>query len=111
MSNWLHDTMKPGTRFAADGPFGDFTSPATASPKYLFLSGGSGITPLMSMTRTLYDLAPDADIIFVHSARSPAESSSVRTGPMASNVPPFAVARVRARRTAGERTGAESGAS
>jgi ferredoxin-NADP reductase len=39
--------------------------------KYLFLSGGSGITPLMSMARAHYDLGEDRDIVFVHSARSP----------------------------------------
>jgi ferredoxin len=41
--------------------------------KYLFLSAGSGITPLMSMTRSHHDLASGADIAFVHSARSPAD--------------------------------------
>ncbi len=44
-----------------------------AGPKYLFLSAGSGITPVMSMTRTLYDLGSDADVLFVHSARTPAD--------------------------------------
>ena len=29
VSNWLHDTMAPGTRISADGPFGVFTTPAT----------------------------------------------------------------------------------
>jgi ferredoxin-NADP reductase len=39
--------------------------------KYLFLSAGSGITPLMSMARAMHDLVLDADIAFVHSARTP----------------------------------------
>ena len=73
VSNWLHDTMTPGTRIAADGPFGVFTTAHHASAKYLFLSGGSGITPVMSMTRTLYDLGSDADVLFVHSARTPSD--------------------------------------
>jgi ferredoxin-NADP reductase len=37
------------------------------------LSGGSGITPVMSMTRTSCDLAEDRDIVFAHAARSPAD--------------------------------------
>ncbi|HEY3046029.1 MAG TPA: iron-sulfur cluster-binding domain-containing protein [Polaromonas sp.] len=37
------------------------------------MSGGSGVTPLMSMTRALHDLGSDADIVFVHCARSPAD--------------------------------------
>jgi ferredoxin-NADP reductase len=73
VSNWLHDTMVPGKRISADGPFGVFTIAHHPSPKYLFLSGGSGITPVMAMTRTLYDLGSDADVLFVHSARTPAD--------------------------------------
>lgn len=69
-SNWLHDTMRPGVRIRADGPFGTFTA-GRPGAKYLFLSGGSGVTPLMSMTRTAFDLATDDDIVFVHSARTP----------------------------------------
>jgi ferredoxin-NADP reductase len=73
VSNWLHDTMGPGKRISADGPFGVFTIARHPSAKYLFLSGGSGITPVMSMTRTLYDLGSDADVVFVHSARTPSD--------------------------------------
>jgi ferredoxin-NADP reductase len=73
VSNWLHDTMAPGKRISADGPFGVFTINRHPSAKYLFLSGGSGITPVMSMTRTLYDLGSDADVVFVHSARTPSD--------------------------------------
>lgn len=73
VSNWLHDTITPGTRVSADGPFGVFTLPNRERAKYLFLSGGSGVTPLMSMTRSLFDLGSDADVVFVHSARTPAD--------------------------------------
>ena len=73
MSNWLHDTMAPGKRISAEGPFGVFTIARHPSAKYLFLSGGSGITPVMSMTRALYDLGSDADVVFVHSARTPSD--------------------------------------
>ena len=52
---------------------GEFTCLAHAAPKYLFLSGGSGITPLMSMARTYHDLSLPADIVFVHNARTPAD--------------------------------------
>lgn len=73
VSNWLHDEMVPGKRISAEGPFGVFSIARRPAPKYLFLSGGSGITPLMSMTRTLYDLGSDADVVFVHSARTPSD--------------------------------------
>jgi ferredoxin-NADP reductase len=72
VSNWLHDHLEPGSLISATGPFGRFTTTeARATDKYLFLSAGSGITPLMSMTRTAVDLASNADIVFVHSARTP----------------------------------------
>jgi ferredoxin-NADP reductase len=71
-SNWLHDNMRPGRRLRATGPSGVFVLP-TLPGKLLFLSGGSGVTPLMSMVRTLFDRAEDRDVVFVHSARSPAD--------------------------------------
>lgn len=73
VSNWLHDTVRPGTCLRATGPLGSFTCDEHPAAKYLFLSAGSGITPLMSMARTHDDLASEADIVFVHSARTPAD--------------------------------------
>ncbi|WP_020667693.1 hybrid-cluster NAD(P)-dependent oxidoreductase [Amycolatopsis nigrescens] len=71
VSNWLHDHLAPGHALRARGPLGTFSMARHPAAKYLFLSGGSGITPLMSMTRTLHDLAHPADLVFVHSARTP----------------------------------------
>ncbi|WP_287990624.1 hybrid-cluster NAD(P)-dependent oxidoreductase [Acidiphilium sp.] len=71
VSPWLHDNLRPGMEIRAIGPLGDFSFVATPGEKYLLLSGGSGITPLMSMTRAHQDLAPDADIVFIHFARTP----------------------------------------
>ena len=70
VSNWLHDNLKPGISVKALGPMGSFTCFAHPASRYLFLSGGSGITPLMSMARTYHDLAEPKDIVFVHSART-----------------------------------------
>ncbi|TDU02684.1 ferredoxin-NADP reductase [Streptomyces sp. 846.5] len=71
VSNWLHDHLTPGTMLRARGPLGLFSLARHPAQKYLLLSAGSGVTPMMSMTRTLYDLAHPADVVFVHSARSP----------------------------------------
>jgi ferredoxin-NADP reductase len=73
VTNWLHDQMTPGREIRAVGPMGEFSTLNHPAAKYLFLSGGSGITPLMSMARAYYDLAQPRDILFVHSARSPAD--------------------------------------
>ncbi|WP_062203233.1 hybrid-cluster NAD(P)-dependent oxidoreductase [Aureimonas sp. AU12] len=75
VSNWLHDTFRPGMALKATGPMGDFSwsrHPSTDA-KYLLISGGSGVTPMMSMTRAAYDLAEIRDTVFVHAARTPAD--------------------------------------
>lgn len=72
VSNWLHDNLKVGDIVNALGPAGEFSCfVKPAAPQYLFVSGGSGITPLMSMARALHDAASTADVVFVHCARTP----------------------------------------
>ncbi len=73
MSNWLHDHLGVGARVRVTGPLGDFTLDAHPATRHLFLSAGSGVTPMMSMARTLHDLSEPHDVVFVHSARSPAD--------------------------------------
>src|SRR5262245_443097 len=95
--------MAPGQRISADGPFGVFTIARHQSSKYLFLSGGSGITPVMSMTRALYDLGSDADVVFVHSARTPSDIIFRRElETIASTVPTVRVVHVCERGSPGE---------
>jgi ferredoxin-NADP reductase len=71
VSNWLHDNLREGARVRVLGPSGAFTCARHPASKYLFLSAGSGITPLMSMSRAHHELSEDRDIVFVHSARTP----------------------------------------
>ncbi|MBB3951808.1 hybrid-cluster NAD(P)-dependent oxidoreductase [Aureimonas jatrophae] len=73
VSNWLHDTMRPGTVVKASGPMGEFSWARHPSPRarYLLVSGGSGVTPMMSMARTGFDRAETRDTVFVHAARTP----------------------------------------
>jgi glycine betaine catabolism B len=69
VSNWLHDNLQPSAAVRASGPLGGFIRPAAR--KYLFLSGGSGITPVMSMAREFADAAEPVDAIFLHAGRTP----------------------------------------
>lgn len=73
VSNWLHDNLQPGSRLLASGPAGNFTPVSKPAGKLLYLSAGSGVTPLMSMLRSSADLFADLDIAFVHSARTPGD--------------------------------------
>ncbi|OCX65963.1 hybrid-cluster NAD(P)-dependent oxidoreductase [Thioclava sp. SK-1] len=72
-SRWLLDHLGPGMRLRAIGPAGSFSMVNYPARKYLFVSAGSGITPMMSMTTHLYDLGRDCDIVFVNCARRPSE--------------------------------------
>lgn len=71
ISNWMHDNFVQGSQIKAQGPLGTFIRPTAGSKKFLLLSGGSGITPVMSMVRELADTCEQADVIFVHAARTP----------------------------------------
>ncbi len=71
VSNWLHDQLRLGMAVRMLGPAGEFTCARYPADKYLFLSAGSGMTPLMSMSRAYHDLCEDRDIVFIHSARTP----------------------------------------
>jgi ferredoxin-NADP reductase len=72
----------------------------------MFLSAGSGITPLMSMSRAHHDLAEDRDIMFVHNARTPDDIIFARELDLiASNHTNPHVVRRRARRRAHQLAG------
>jgi ferredoxin-NADP reductase len=72
-TRWMFDHLKPGERVKAYGPSGEFSLHNHPSAKYLFISAGSGITPMMSMLRWLNDFTPQTDIAFVNCARRPEE--------------------------------------
>ncbi len=71
VSNWLHDNMKVGSQIEINAPMGKFTNFANPSTKLLLISAGSGITPMMSMSRWICDTVSQVDLVFLHSARSP----------------------------------------
>lgn len=76
VSQYLFRHARPGMVVGLDGVGGDFTLPALRPRRVLFVSGGSGITPVLSMLRTLVaeDPDPDREITFVHYARTPDEA-------------------------------------
>jgi len=71
VSNWLHENVTVGSEIKLSGPLGKFTCFNNPCQKLLLISAGSGITPMMGMSRWIYDTASDCDVVFFHSARSP----------------------------------------
>ncbi|MFN4272232.1 MAG: 2Fe-2S iron-sulfur cluster-binding protein [Aliihoeflea sp.] len=72
-TRWMFDNLKPGDHLRAHGPSGSFSHHRHPAGQYLFLSAGSGVTPMMSMLRWFSDCAPWTDVAFVSCARRPEE--------------------------------------
>ncbi len=68
LSTHLVGGVEPGTIVRLAAPQGNFVMPEPAPAKVLFITAGSGITPVMSMLRTLVRRGQLGDIAHVHSA-------------------------------------------
>jgi stearoyl-CoA 9-desaturase NADPH oxidoreductase len=68
LSAHLVGGVKPGTIVRLAAPQGNFVLPDPAPPAVLFVTAGSGITPVMSMLRTLVRRDQITDVIHLHSA-------------------------------------------
>lgn len=69
VSSWLHGRIVAGDVLEMTAPAGDFVLPEPLPARMLMLSAGSGITPLMSMLRTLAAGNPPTSVRFVHVTR------------------------------------------
>ncbi|MBL4602284.1 MAG: iron-sulfur cluster-binding domain-containing protein [Emcibacteraceae bacterium] len=67
---WMRDNVKIGTNLTAVGPTGQFNIADNPCEDLLLISAGSGITPMMSMLRWLYNRRDDIKITFVHYAKT-----------------------------------------
>jgi ferredoxin-NADP reductase len=70
MSEHLVRGLEPGTIVRLALPQGEFVLPDPPPAKILFWTGGSGITPVMSMLRTLDRRSTMPDVVHIHSAPS-----------------------------------------
>ncbi|BBX17912.1 stearoyl-CoA 9-desaturase [Mycolicibacterium duvalii] len=73
LSTHLVGGVAPGTIVRLAAPQGNFVMPDPAPPSVLFLTAGSGITPVMSMLRTLVRRGQLGDVVHVHSAPTAAD--------------------------------------
>ena len=71
LSSHLVNGLEPGTIVRLAAPEGDFTLPDPPPDRMLFLVGGSGITPVMSMLRTLDRRGTVPDVVLHYSSPTP----------------------------------------
>ena len=69
VSPYLVRRGRPGTIVSLGGVEGEFLLPDPLPAKMLFISAGSGITPIMSMLRHLDRSGELGDVVLLHSAR------------------------------------------
>ncbi|WP_160719113.1 NO-inducible flavohemoprotein [Bacillus sp. USDA818B3_A] len=68
VSNYLHDQVNEGDILQVSAPAGDFVLDTNKETPVVLLSGGVGLTPMMSMLKTVVEVQPERKVTFVHAA-------------------------------------------
>ena len=70
-STWANESIKPGDVLEAMPPMGAFHTPlnASAARHYLAFAGGSGITPVLSIIKTVLSREPASRVTLVYANR------------------------------------------
>lgn len=71
-STWANDALRVGDRLDAMPPMGRFHTPLDpeSARHYLMFAGGSGITPVLSIIRTVLAREPEARVTLVYANRA-----------------------------------------
>lgn len=71
-SAWANEELAPGDTIEAMAPMGNFHAPleAEGARHYLLFAGGSGITPILSIVKTVLAEEPRATLTLVYGNRS-----------------------------------------
>ena len=67
-SNYINDNLKVGNEIEVMTPMGNFYSPMSPShkKKYVLFAGGSGITPIFSILKTVLQSEPNSTLILFY---------------------------------------------
>nr|WP_263327571.1 NO-inducible flavohemoprotein [Neobacillus sp. Marseille-Q6967] len=68
VSNYLHDSVKEGDFLKVSAPAGDFVLHTEKNTPVVLLSGGVGLTPMLSMLKTVVEIQPERKVTFIHAA-------------------------------------------
>jgi predicted ferric reductase len=66
----LIPTVKPGTRVYVDGPHGVFSMDRRQAPGYVFIAGGVGVTPFVSMLMTMKERGDVRPVTLLYASAS-----------------------------------------
>ncbi len=71
-STWANEELKPGDTLEAMPPMGNFHTPIApgADKHYLGFAGGSGITPVLSILKTVLQREPESRFTLVYANRA-----------------------------------------
>lgn len=70
VSNFLHKNVEVGSILPISAPSGDFVLNQTDERPLVLISGGVGLTPMMSMLETVVKQQPKRKVLFIHAAQS-----------------------------------------
>lgn len=68
VSTYLHDQVKEGDVLEISAPAGTFTLDMTQTIPLVLISGGVGLTPMVSMLETVLKEQPERKVTFIHAA-------------------------------------------
>jgi nitric oxide dioxygenase len=70
VSVYLHEQVKEGDVLMVSAPAGDFTLDQQDARPVTLISGGVGLTPMVSMLKTLVVTEPQRQVTFIHAAQN-----------------------------------------
>lgn len=73
VSRHMVDLLRMGNQIEASGPVGRFTFTGAEADSVVLISGGVGITPMMSVTRYLTEQEWPGEIFFIYTCHTPAD--------------------------------------
>ena len=65
--------IKPGDELKVTGPYGVFTLRASSPRRLLFIGGGAGMAPILSLLRSLAETESEREAIYYYGARTEAD--------------------------------------
>jgi propane monooxygenase reductase subunit len=65
--------IKPGDELAVTGPYGVFTLRASSPRRLLFIGGGAGMAPILSLLRSLHQTGSEREATYYYGARTEAD--------------------------------------